>query len=111
MGNLPNLSSTEMSLATRLQHLQHLFGQDPSNNTSGTTAQSSTPAKITSNNDTGQIRFNKKLLDFDYDEEDEEPDKSARESGQQQPKHQPPPPQPMQPAPNSTANSAETLGK
>ena len=30
MGKLPNLSSTEMSLATRLQHLQHLFGQEPS---------------------------------------------------------------------------------
>ena len=32
MGNLPNLSSTEMSLATRLQHLQHLFGQEPTGN-------------------------------------------------------------------------------
>lgn len=114
MGNLPNLSSTEMSLATRLQHLQHLFGQEPPNNASNSAAQPSTPAKVPATNDTGQIRFNKKLLDFDYDEEDEEPDKAARESGQQQPKQQqqPPPPQPVQPAPTSTtSSSAETLGK
>lgn len=112
MGNLPNLSSTEMSLATRLQHLQHLFGQEPPNNAGNLTAQPPTPAKAPSSNDTGQIRFNKKLLDFDYDEEDEEPDKGNRESGQQTKLQQPPPPQPVQPVPASTtSNSAETLGK
>ncbi|XP_046462197.1 SR-related and CTD-associated factor 4-like isoform X2 [Daphnia pulex] len=114
MGNLPNLSSTEMSLATRLQHLQHLFGQEPPNNSSNPlAAQPLTPAKVPANaNDTGQIRFNKKLLDFDYDEEDEEPDKTARETGQQQAKPQPPPPQqPVQPAltSNSTSESLGTL--
>lgn len=121
MGNLPNLSSTEMSLATRLQHLQHLFGQEPPNNASNPLApQPPTSAKgPTGTNDTGQIRFNKKLLDFDYDEEDEEPDKAVRESAQHQTKQQPPPPpqqqqqqQPAQPAPTpvSASNSAETLG-
>lgn len=120
MGNLPNLSSTEMSLATRLQHLQHLFGQEPPNNASNPLApQPQTSAKgPTGTNDTGQIRFNKKLLDFDYDEEDEEPDKAVRESAQHQTKQQPPPPpqqqqqQPAQPAPTpvSASNSAETLG-
>lgn len=112
MGNLPNLSSTEMSLATRLQHLQHLFGQEPPNNSSNPlAAQPLTPAKVPANaNDTGQIRFNKKLLDFDYDEEDEEPDKTARETGQQQVKPQPPPPQqPVQPALTSNSTS-ESLG-
>ena len=95
MGNLPNLSSTEMSLATRLQHLQHLFGQEPPPTSS---AAQPTPSKAP--NDTGQIRFNKKLLDFDYDEEDEEP------AAKQQP------PQPVQAAPTSTtSSSAETLGK
>lgn len=113
MGNLPNLSSTEMSLATRLQHLQHLFGQEPPNNASNSTGQPQTPAKASATNDTGQIRFNKKLLDFDYDEEDEEPDKGAREQGaHQQAKQQPPqpvPPQPVQPV--TSSNSADTLGK
>lgn len=116
MGNLPNLSSTEMSLATRLQHLQHLFGQEPPNNTGNPAgALPPTPAKVAAANDTGQIRFNKNLLDFDYDEEDEEPDKGAREPGQQPPKQQPqqpPPPQPVQPVPpQTTSSSAETLGK
>lgn len=117
MGNLPNLSSTEMSLATRLQHLQHLFGQEPPNNPGNPAgAQPPTPAKTVASNDTGQIRFNKNLLDFDYDEEDDEPDKGARESGQQpqskQQPQQPPPPQPVQPvAPQTSSSSAETLGK
>lgn len=117
MGNLPNLSSTEMSLATRLQHLQHLFGQEPPNNANPLAAQPPMTAKGPAGaNDTGQIRFNKKLLDFDYDEEDEEPDKAIRESGQQQTKQQLPPPQQQQqlaqpaPPPASTSNSAETLG-
>ncbi|XP_059350195.1 SR-related and CTD-associated factor 4-like isoform X1 [Daphnia carinata] len=118
MGNLPSLSSTEMSLATRLQHLQHLFGQEPPNNANNPLATQPPPSAKgpTSTNDTGQIRFNKKLLDFDYDEEDEEPDKAVRESSQHQSKQQPPPPpqqqQPAQtaPTPVSTSNSAETLG-
>ena len=109
MGNLPTLNSTEMSLATRLQHLQHLFGGEAPNNTNTAPAQSATPGKQPASNDTGQIRFNKKLLDFDYDEEDEEGEKN-RDSTQQQQKAA----QPAQSAPQTSAqgnNSADTLGK
>ena len=74
MGNLPNLSSTEMSLATRLQHLQHLFGQEPTGNAPPVPPSTAKSSAMGNNNpDTGQIRFNKKLLDFDYDDEDDEP--------------------------------------
>lgn len=59
MGNLPNLSSTEMSLATRLQHLQHLFGAEPQPPTSGSAATS--PQKAPPANDTGQVIVNEVL--------------------------------------------------
>lgn len=53
MGNLPSLSSTEMSLAARLQHLQHLFGQEPANSAAPVVPQ---PAKPPQANDTGQVK-------------------------------------------------------
>jgi len=59
MGNLPNLSSTEMSLATRLQHLQHLFGQEPppSGPSAGPSSSipASSPQKAATASDTGQV--------------------------------------------------------
>ena len=57
MGNLPSLSSTEMSLAARLQHLQHLFGQEPANTAAAAAAAVAVPqpAKPPQANDTGQV--------------------------------------------------------
>lgn len=100
-----------MSLATRLQHLQHLFGGEPPNNTSAAPAQSATPAKQPGSTDTGQIRFNKKLLDFDYDEEDDEAEKNRDVGQQQQQPKAPPPGQTAPPASAPPNNSGDTLGK
>ena len=111
MGNLPSLNTTEMSLATRLQHLQHLFGGEAPNSTNAASTQSTTPSKQPASNDTGQIRFNKKLLDFDYDEEDDEADKNRDGAQQQQQPKAPQPAQPAPPAPAQANSSAETLGK
>ena len=53
MGNLPSLSSTEMSLAARLQHLQHLFGPaEPAGSAAPVVPQ---PQKPPQANDTGQV--------------------------------------------------------
>jgi len=105
MGNLPSLSSTEMSLATRLQHLQHLFRQEPPPATPSTPVKAPPPPAQAPPQEP-QVRFNKKLLDFDYDEEDEEVQ-------QQPPPQEPPLPQAPAPPPAAVAPpsaASETLG-